>query len=459
MRGTPINTQVCLYNADSCPQEIREQLKSYLIKHSIETLPTLEDDVRSAIFFLQNESFSDELVDRCRSLREKSMPVFVIDSGAKPLPFFRIWELILSGVNDVFRWEKNEWLIESLVARIKRCQLLDQVLNSDRVKKQLIGGAPGWKKILYQIVEVACFSQAPVLIMGETGTGKELVARLIHDLDRRPDKEEVILLDCSTIVPDLFGSEFFGHEKGAYTNAVSVREGAFALANRGTLFLDEVGELPLNLQAALLRVIQEGTYKRVGGNFWKKTDFRLVSATNRSLEEEIKKRHFREDLFFRISTSIINLPRLEDRKEDIIPLTQFFLCQLLGKEEPPPLGQHLQNYLLSRQYPGNIRELRQLVCRLATAYTGSGLLSIGHLPLSERGMPLSAVSSWRENGFADGIRQAMANGIGLKDIKRIAGDVALETAVQEAEGHLPTAAQRLGVSERLVQGWWAERKS
>lgn len=140
---------------------------------------------------------------------------------------------------------------------------------------------------LRRIVEVACFTTSPLLLEGESGTGKELVARLFHHLDPREGKRDLIVVDCTTIVPTLSGSEFFGHERGAFTGAMSAREGAFAAADRGTLFLDEIGELPLTMQAELLRVIQEGTYKWVGADHWRKTSFRLVCATNRDLEAEL----------------------------------------------------------------------------------------------------------------------------------------------------------------------------
>src|SRR5678816_1272096 len=139
------------------------------------------------------------------------------------------------------------------------------------------------------------------LIAGESGTGKELVARLIHALDRREPKGPFVVLDCTTVSPELAGSEFFGHERGAFTTAVTAREGAFAMADGGTLFLDEVGELPLTLQAELLRVIQERVYKRVGSNIWKQVNFRLICATNRNLLEEEARGAFRRDFYYRLA--------------------------------------------------------------------------------------------------------------------------------------------------------------
>src|SRR6202023_58747 len=148
----------------------------------------------------------------------------------------------------------------------------------------------------------------------------EVAANLIHRLNTRADKRDMVILDCSTIVSDLSGSEFFGHERGAFTGALTERQGAFALANGGTLFLDEIGELPLPLQAQLLRVVQERTYKRLGGNTWRRTDFRLVCATNRDLVELIRRGEFRADLYYRIASFVCKLPALRERLEDIIPL-------------------------------------------------------------------------------------------------------------------------------------------
>src|SRR4029077_5747912 len=146
-----------------------------------------------------------------------------------------------------------------------------------------------------------------------------IVARLIHLLDARPNKRDLVVLDCSTVVPELSGSEFFGHERGAFTGALTERHGAFALANGGTLFLDEIGELPLPLQAQLLRVVQEHSYKRIGGNKWHRTDFRLVCATNRDLLGLVCGGEFRADLYYRIASFVCKLPALRERAEDIIP--------------------------------------------------------------------------------------------------------------------------------------------
>src|SRR5262249_114270 len=148
----------------------------------------------------------------------------------------------------------------AIAARFQRWQGVEDIVNSELVKGSLVGRSRAWVSMLRQVVEVARYTDASVLISGESGTGKELIARLIHTLDSRPDNRDLIVLDCTTVVPELSGSEFFGHERGAFTHAVASRDGAFGLADRGSLFLDEVGDLPLNLQAELLRIVQERTY-------------------------------------------------------------------------------------------------------------------------------------------------------------------------------------------------------
>ena len=223
------------------------------------------------------------------------------------------WDLLQADASDVLVWSDPDRVARQVLARIKRWHAVDQLMETLTVVNFVVGKSTIWGVMLRGIVEIACFSDAPALILGESGTGKEVIAQLIHQLDSRPDKRDLVVLDCSTIVPELSGSEFFGHERGAFTGAVSERDGAFSLANGGTLFLDEIGELPLPMQAQLLRVIQEHTYKRVGGNTWRKTDFRLVCATNRNLFELVQHGEFRADLYYRIASFVCKLPPLRER--------------------------------------------------------------------------------------------------------------------------------------------------
>lgn len=361
------------------------------------------------------------------------------------------WDLLQAGASDVLVWSAPDRVARQVRARFERWSLVDRLIETPSVADLVIGRSAVWREILRSIVETARFSDAAALILGESGTGKEIVAHLIHLLDPRPTKGELVVLDCSTIVPELSGSEFFGHERGAFTGAVSERDGAFALANGGTLFLDEIGELPLPLQAQLLRVVQEHTYKRVGGNTWRRTDFRLVCATNRDLLELIRDGEFRADLYYRIASFVCKLPALRERVEDIIPLAEHFLRQLHPDGEPPELDSTVQGYLLRREYPGNVRDLRQVVSRLMYRYVGDGTITVGNIPPEERPVTEPEDVVWLDLHFERAIQRALLFGAGLKEIGRAAEEVAIRIATREEDGSLSRAARRLGVTDRALQ--------
>ncbi|MBB4980486.1 sigma 54-interacting transcriptional regulator [Streptomyces nymphaeiformis] len=369
------------------------------------------------------------------------------------------WPLLRAGATDVLTWDASATPAEDAVRRLRRWAAVDALVASPLVSDNLVGAGPAWQRLLRDIVEMAVYSDASVLVTGESGTGKELVARLVHALDPRRGAEQLVLLDCTTIVPALAGSEFFGHEKGAFTGALASRDGAFALADRGTLFLDEVGELPLELQAELLRVVQEGTYKRVGSNTWHTTGFRLVCATNRDLTTDEGARRFRGDLYHRIAAWTCRLPSLRERPEDILPLARHFLRDARqgdgtpGAEDFDPAVCRL---LMERHYPGNVRELRQLVGRMARRHVGSGLISAGDVPPEERPPGAGPDSGepprgWPDAGFEESIRTALASGVCLKEIGVRARETAVLIAVREADGNLQEAARALGVTDRALQ--------
>ncbi len=329
--------------------------------------------------------------------------------------------------------------------------------NSPPVQSSLVGTSPAWRSVLRRIVEVARFTDASVLLIGESGTGKELIARLIHELDDRTPSRECVILDCTTIVPELSGSEFFGHERGAFTGAVAMREGAFALADGGTLFLDEVGELPMALQAQLLRVVQEGTYKRVGSNTWHRTAFRLVCATNKDLRRAVDDGEFRNDLYYRIASWVFAVPPLRERREDILPLARHFLRTFRPDIETVDFESPVYEFLLNRSYPGNVRDLRQLIARISSRHVGNGSITVGDIPEDER--PTENISiGWRNGDFERCVRHAVLSGAGLKEISHAAADMAMRVVVSEENGNLRLAARRLGVTDRALQMRRAARR-
>jgi transcriptional regulator with GAF, ATPase, and Fis domain len=361
------------------------------------------------------------------------------------------WHLLQSGASDAFDWNHSMHPAEEVAARFERWNDVDRLLESPLTRNTLVGQSPIWLSVLRQIVEVARYTEASILITGESGTGKELVAHLVHALDPRAQKRDLVILDCTTIVPELSGSEFFGHERGAFTGAVATRTGAFALADGGTLFLDEVGELPLGLQAQLLRVVQERTFKIVGGNTWQRTDFRLICATNRDLLEQVGRGRFRHDLYYRIANWVCKLPPLRERGADILPMVHHFLRQLQPNQQPLGLDEPVRAYLLQREYPGNARDLKQLVSRLYYRHVGAGPITVGDIPDEERPAAEFEAEDWRDAPFEHAIRRALALGVGLKEIGRAVTDMAIQIAVSDAAGNLQRAARSLGVTDRALQ--------
>lgn len=360
------------------------------------------------------------------------------------------WELMQSGISDIYHWIGEDDFKNYILFTIQRQQKVTSILNSVLIKDNLIGESKVWKNFLSKIVETVLYAQCSFLLTGESGTGKELVSRLIHTLDTRQDKQDLILIDCTTIMPELSGSEFFGHERGSYTNALNSREGAFALANRGTLFLDEIGELPLQLQAELLRVIQEGTYKKVGSNTWQKTNFRLVCATHRNLRQQIDEKHFRQDLFYRISDVEFTVPSLSERKEDIPLLANYFLKQFSNAKHVTEFDDTVLDFLKHRAYPGNIRELRQLIQRIALRHVQHKKITIGEIPIEERNIyPTQHLQ--HEITLDDVVKQMILKGDNYNGIKEKVGSAAFEAAIDICGGNKQKAAERLGVDVRTVQ--------
>jgi DNA-binding NtrC family response regulator len=249
----------------------------------------------------------------------------------------------------------------------------DGELRDETRSSEMVGKSAALRHVLRQ-VEIVAPSDATVLILGETGTGKELIARAIHQHSRRRDKP-LVRVNCTSIPKDLFESEFFGHAKGAFTGAIRDRAGRFEAAAGGTLFLDEVGEIPLESQSKLLRVLQEKSYERVGEEKTRRTDVRIVAATNRDLKNEVATGRFREDLYYRLNVFPVKVAVLKKRKEDI-PLLATHFVGLLVKElgcPKPRLTQVGIETLQDYDWPGNIRELRNVIERAVIFARGGAL--------------------------------------------------------------------------------------
>ena len=262
-------------------------------------------------------------------------------------------------------------------------QYLQQEIKSSHNFEEIVGNGAELTATLRKLDRVA-ETNATVLLLGETGTGKELLARATHARSKRRERP-LIKVDCTTLPPGLIESELFGHEKGAFTGAYESKTGRFELAHRGTIFLDEIGELPLELQPKLLRVIQEGELARLGGKEVKKVDVRVIAATNRDLREEVRAGRFRDDLYYRLSVFPVEIPPLRRRREDIPVLARFFLAQrskALGKlvnRIPPATMDALTAY----DWPGNARELQNTIERAIIMSPGHDLVLAESFATSE----------------------------------------------------------------------------
>jgi formate hydrogenlyase transcriptional activator len=255
----------------------------------------------------------------------------------------------------------------------------------DRNNKEIIGQSPALRAVLKQVAIVAP-TNATVLILGETGTGKELIARAVHSLSPRCD-QTLAKVNCAAIPSNLLESELFGHERGAFTGAIACRVGRFELANQGTLFLDEVGDFPPELQPKLLRILQEMEFERLGSTQTRQINVRLVAATNHDLSQMVANQQFRDDLFYRLNVFPIRIPPLRERSEDILPLVRYFVEKYVRqmKKRIETIPQPIINSLTSYHWPGNIRELQNVIERAVILSPGKVL----HSPLAELGQSCS----------------------------------------------------------------------
>ena len=264
--------------------------------------------------------------------------------------------------------------IEQLKARLEEENTyLRQEVTETIGASNIVGGSPGLKKVLQQIQLVAP-TDAAVLVTGESGTGKELVARALHEHSPRKDRA-LIKVNCGAVPDTLFESEFFGHVRGAFTGALKDKPGRFELADGGSIFLDEIGEVPLAMQSKLLRVLQEHEIERVGDTRVRKVNVRIIAATNRDLKQEVEAGRFRQDLFYRLSVFPIEIPPLRERRDDIAPLAAHFVKQTARRmnRPTPRVTQATMTQLAAHDWPGNVRELQNAVERAVILSQGGPL--------------------------------------------------------------------------------------
>jgi DNA-binding NtrC family response regulator len=367
----------------------------------------------------------------------QAMQLGAYDFITKPLDI----DLALATVARAIRHMELQREVELLrQQRFSDRSLEDVSTSENNSKPQLIGNSPGWIEVFKNIGRVAS-TDVGVLLLGESGTGKEVVARAIHENSAR-SRRSFIILNCAALPPELLESELFGHERGAFTGAIAQKRGKFEAADGGTIFLDEIGELPLSLQPKLLRVLQEHTFERVGGTASIYADVRVIAATNRPLEDDVEQKAFRADLFYRLNAFTVRLPPLRERQSDILPLAEYFLARYAQRNQLGSIGLAADAILALQNYPfpGNVRELEHLIERAAVKAGGRAITA-----------ELIQEELAREKSAAPGIFDTQAaEAMPFHDAVASWERHLIKQALKASDGNKSDAARRLGVHRRLL---------
>jgi two-component system, NtrC family, response regulator AtoC len=407
-------------------------------KAAMDLLEKDQFDVLLTDFRLPSED-GMKLIARAKSLSRPPVCILMTAYGSEELAV----DAMKRGADDYIA--KGRLQIDELEMRIARA-LRQQNLESENVSlrqqldskfrmENIIGQSPAMRAV-FDLVQQVAPTRASVLLLGESGTGKELVAKVLHQLSPRAD-QPMVTVHCAALAPTLLESELFGHEKGAFTGAHERRIGRFEQAQGGTLFLDEIGEIDASVQVKLLRFLSERTFERVGSNKTLSADLRLISATNKDLEQLVKAGAFREDLFFRLRVVEILLPPLRERGEDIMLLAQAFLREFSAENNKAILGftSEALDALLRYSWPGNVRELRTAIERAVVLCRGDKI-GVRDLPPAVR----TALAAHEPD------RQPPPQNLTIQESEK---DL-IARALKDAKGNRTLAASKLGISRRTM---------
>jgi len=334
-------------------------------------------------------------------------------------------------------------------AQLRSAKASRPQLTVEQHQDSIVGQSDAMQQV-FKLTGRVANSDAPVMITGESGTGKELVARALHHYSPRAGKT-FVAINCAAIPEQLLESELFGHEKGAFTGAVGQRLGRFEQCNGGSLFLDEIGDMPLQLQGKILRVLQDGEFSRVGGNSSIRTDVRIIAATNKQLETEVAEKRFREDLFYRLNVVRIQLPPLRQRVEDIRLLAEYFVQRVAAAKRLPrlKLSEEAIKVLEGHHWPGNVRELEntiQRACLLAT----SDILLPKDIPLGAATEPAPAEGAVSKEQAIEVLLRAAQADPGVELLPWLEREFTVH-AMRETKGNQVQAAKLLGITRATLR--------
>jgi DNA-binding NtrC family response regulator len=409
---------------------------------------------------LQRESFdlvlTDLLMPRLDGIelirralqRSPELPIVVISGTGR---FRDVVEALRAGAYDFLQKPIADFdELEALVARaLERGRLQrENAALRDEVEQRVAGPflaprSPVAREAL-QLAERVARTSTTVLLLGESGTGKEVLARRIHALSDRA-RGPFVGINCAALPPDLAEAELFGHERGAFTGAERARRGRFESAHGGTLFLDEIGEMPLALQAKLLRVLQEREIQPLGSDRPKRIDVRVIAATHRDLEAEVRAGRFREDLYYRIKVFFVNLPPLRERREDLPELTEHFVARCAARmgRARPTLSPEALAVLQAHSWPGNVRELENAIERALILCEGRSI-EARHLGALERSSPALTI---RETSASGAAPVELPEGLTLAELER----AAIESALRRTGGNVAEAARLLDLDRGTLR--------
>ncbi|MDQ7032327.1 MAG: sigma-54 dependent transcriptional regulator [Desulfonauticus sp.] len=431
-------------------QSLQEQGVQLILLDSVElALKNIQEQLPDFIF-VQSDLPGIRVEKLLTWLQENNLniPVYVFTERGSAKEARKLME---AGAKDYWiaplNLEKLEIVLKSEQSKQVTCSL-EQPLNFSEERKQIIGNHPSIQAALNLAKRIAR-SKASVLISGESGTGKELFARYIHEHSGR--KGAFIAVNCAALPEHLLESELFGHEKGAFTGAIARKPGKFELANHGTILLDEITEMDINLQAKLLRVIQEEEFDRVGGTETIKVDVRIIATTNRDIEQQVKENKFRADLFYRLNVIPLKIPPLRERGEDVILLGKFFISKFCKMYKLPPkiLSNEAKKWLLAHPWPGNVRELQNLMER-AVLLSQNQYIEVKHFLLDENIFDESNSVQSQQNTTEDSLEEVMP----LAEMEKRM----ILKSLKLTGGNRSQASQLLGISVRTLRNKLNEYK-